>query len=122
MTEFVFKNSDINISPSRYIYNIFKNNNFKVTYIPNCIDFSNYKYKQRKIVRPRIIWLRSFHEIYNPKMAINVLKIISDCYSDAELIMIGPDKDGFEHCKDLSKKYKISHKINFVDIYIKLNG
>jgi len=122
MTKFVFKNSDINISPSKYIYNIFKNNNFKVTYIPNCIDFSNYKFKQRQNVRPRIIWLRSFHEIYNPKMAVNVLKIISDCYSDAELVMIGPDKDGsLKHCQELSKKYKISHKINFVGYLNKID-
>ena len=115
MTKFIFKNADINISPSKYIYNIFKNNNFEVVYIPNCIDFSNYKFKQRQKVRPRLIWLRSFHEIYNPAMAVNVLKIISDCYNDTELTMIGPDKDGsLKYCQELSEKYRIGHKINFV--------
>ncbi len=115
MTEFVFKNADINISPSRYIYNIFKNNNFEVTYIPNCINFSFYNFKERKKIRPRIIWLRSFHEIYNPQMAINVFKIISTCYDNTKLTMIGPDKDGhLNHCQELSKKYNIDHKIDFL--------
>ena len=39
MTKFVFKNSKINISPSKYVYKIFKENNFTVKYIPNCINF-----------------------------------------------------------------------------------
>ena len=115
MSKFVFKNADINISPSKYVYNIFKNNNFEVTYIPNCIDFSNYKFKKRQKVRPRIIWLRSFHEIYNPKMAINVLKIINHYFKDTELTMVGPDKDGsLRYCQELSKKYSLENKINFV--------
>ena len=42
MTKFVFKNSDINISPSKYVYYILIDNNFAVKYIPNCINFSVY--------------------------------------------------------------------------------
>ena len=115
MTKFVFKNSDINISPSKYIYNIFKNNNFEVRYIPNCINFSYYKFKKRQKIRPRLIWLRSFHEIYNPKMAINVLKIISTSFCKAKLTMIGPDKDGsLNHCQRLSRQYGIEDNIKFL--------
>ncbi len=121
MTKFVFKNADINISPSKYIYNIFKNNCFEVKYIPNCIDFSNYKFKKRQKIRPRIIWLRSFHDIYNPIMAINVVKIISACYKDTKLTMIGPDKDGsLNNCQELSKKYNIDDKINFLGYLSKI--
>ena len=115
MTKFIFNNSDINISPSIYIYNILKDNNFSVKYIPNCINSSLYKFKKRQKIRPRIIWLRSFHEIYNPKMAINVFKIIKSLYSKTKLTMIGPDKDGsLNHCQQLSKKYRIDHNIDFL--------
>ena len=115
MTKFVFKNSNINISPSIYVYRIFKKNNFAVKYIPNCINSSLYKFKKRQKFRPRIIWLRSFHEIYNPDMAINVFKIISSCYRKTKLTMIGPDKDGsLKHCQQLSKKYRIDHNIDFL--------
>ena len=115
MTKFVFKNSEINISPSRYVHNILKNNNFAVKYIPNCINFSFYKFKKRQKIRPRIIWLRSFHEIYNPNMAIKVFKIICSLYSKTKLTMIGPDKDGsLNYCQQLSKKYRIDHNIDFL--------
>tara|TARA_B100000900_G_scaffold356896_1_gene326913 strand:- start:132 stop:1151 length:1020 start_codon:yes stop_codon:yes gene_type:complete len=115
MTKFVFKNSDINISPSRYVSNILKKNNYAVKYIPNCINFSFYKFKKRQKIRPRIIWLRSFHEIYNPNMAINVFKIISKLYNKTKFTMIGPDKDGsLKHCQQLSKKYRIDEDIDFL--------
>ena len=115
MTNFVFENSNTNIIPSIYIESIFKKYNFKTTYIPNCIDFSNYKFKLRKTIRPRIMWLRSFHEIYNPKMAIEVLKILNSNYNDVKLTMVGPDKDGsLKECLELSKKYKLNQKIEFV--------
>ena len=114
MTGFVFKNSDKNITPSAYLTTIFKRNNFKVTCIPNSINFANYKFRFRQKIRPRIIWLRAFHNIYNPKMAIEVLRNLCDVYSGAKLTMIGPDKDGSLYkCKELSKKYGISNNIEF---------
>ena len=121
MTKFVFKNSKINISPSKYVYKIFKENNFAVKYIPNCINFSFYRFKKRQKIKPRIIWLRSFHEIYNPVMALNAFKIISSFYSKTKLTMIGPDKDGsLKHCQQLSKQYRIDHNIEFLGYLSKI--
>ena len=121
MTNFVFENARTNIIPSIYIESIFKKYNFKTTYIPNCIDFSKYTFKLRRKIRPRILWLRSFHEIYNPKMAIEVLKILNNNYNDLKLTMVGPDKDGsLKECLELSKKYKLNKKIEFVG-YLRKN-
>ena len=115
MTNFVFENANTNIIPSSYAESIFKKYNFQTTYIPNCIDFSNYTFKLRKKIRPRIMWLRSFHKIYNPKMAIEVLKILNNSYNDVKLTMVGPEKDGsLKECLELSKKYKLNQKIKFV--------
>ena len=115
MTNFVFENSNNNIIPSIYVESIFKKHNFKTTYIPNCIDFSKYKFKIRKEIRPRIMWLRSFHDIYNPKMAIEILRILNEDYNDVKLTMVGPDKDGsLKKCLELSKKYNLNKKVEFV--------
>ncbi len=115
MANFVFENSYTNIIPSKYIASIFKKHNFETTYIPNCIDFSKYKFKIRKKIRPRILWLRSFHEIYNPKMAIEVLRVLNDNFNNVKLTMIGPDKDGsLKQCYELSKKYNLNHRVEFV--------
>lgn len=92
--KFIFSNSVKNISPSVYLKNHFENAGYKVTYIPNFIPLSNYQYKERTSVRPRLLWVRSFHEIYNPLLAVEVLEKLSSKYPDAELCMVGPDKDG----------------------------
>ena len=121
MTNFVFKNGETNITPSIYIESIFKKYNFDTTYIPNCIEFSKYKFKLRKKIRPKIMWLRSFHEIYNPKMALEVLKILKNTYNDAKLTMVGPEKDGsLEKCLRLSKRYKLNQKVEFVGYLSKI--
>ena len=41
-----------------------------------------------------MLWVRSFHDIYNPLLAIEILKDLKLKYSDAKLCMVGPDKDG----------------------------
>ena len=92
--KFVFENSYINISPSVFLKEHFENSGYKVTYIPNFIPIENYKYKNRISTGPKILWVRSFHEIYNPLLAIEILKDLRLKYSEAKLCMIGPDKDG----------------------------
>jgi len=114
LTNFLFKKAVNNISPSKYIFNIFLKNNFQVEYIPNSIDFTLYPLKHRKTISPRLLWVRSFHEIYNPQMAIYVFKKIINIYDNAILTMVGPDKDGsLKICERLSKEFNLNNKINF---------
>ena len=94
LCRFIFSNSCKNISPSYYLKKHFEDSGYKVDYIPNFIPIENYKYVQRKNIRPKLFWVRSFHEIYNPLLAVDVLKLLKQKYPEAELCMVGPDKDG----------------------------
>ena len=50
-------------------------------------------------------------------MAIYVLKDLCEFYSNASLTMVGADKDGsLEKCKEISKKYNLNHKVEFLAI------
>ncbi len=60
--------------------------------IPNAIDITIYPYRQRGPAHPKLIWLRSFHEIYNPVMAVKVLAALATKYPEVQLTMVGPDK------------------------------
>ncbi|MBS1517290.1 MAG: glycosyltransferase family 4 protein [Bacteroidetes bacterium] len=91
---FIFTNSYKNISPSMYLKEHFEKKGYKVIYIPNFIPIGNYQYKNRTSARPFLLWVRSFHEIYNPLLAVEILKDLKEKYPDAKLCMIGPDKDG----------------------------
>lgn len=101
----LFKNSCANISPSLYLKEEFEAKGYNAIYIPNFIETEKYADKRRSQLRPKLLWVRSFHSIYNPLLAIKVLKQVKDKYPDAELCMIGPDKDGSQkQAVDLAKK------------------
>lgn len=40
---------------------------------PNPIQAANYTYRVRREARPRLLWVRAFHSIYNPTLAIKAL-------------------------------------------------
>ncbi|MEO8665835.1 MAG: glycosyltransferase family 4 protein [Ignavibacteria bacterium] len=108
----VFSRSAKNISPSLYLKKHFEDSGYEVVYIPNFIPIEKYSYKQRENVRPKLLWVRSFHEIYNPLLALEVLKKLKNKFSDAELCMVGPDKDGtLQKVIDKAKEDKLSDSL-----------
>ena len=90
----LFLNSFANVAVSGYLSHEFKNAGYETILIPNNIDISKYQFKLREHPRPKLLWVRSFHRQYNPTMATDVLKELLKSYPDAELCMVGPDKDG----------------------------
>src|SRR5262249_7298751 len=59
---------------------------------PNPIDLSAYKFTIRDIASPRLVWLRSFHSVYNPELCPRVLSLLTADFPQATLSMGGPDK------------------------------
>jgi Glycosyltransferase len=65
-----------------------------VQIIPNALDVETYIYSERDRPSARLVWLRTFHRIYDPVLAVRVLAQVASFADDAHLTMIGPDKDG----------------------------
>ncbi len=107
----IFNNAYKNVAPSEYLklkFNAFGYHN--VVVIPNTIQLKNYPFKERVFDKPRLLWVRSFANIYNPLLAIQILKALKDEEYDAELCMVGPDKDG-----SLAKAKVLANQLN-VDV------
>ena len=95
LSKLVFKKAYQNVAPSKYLQSIFEAFGYQnVFHIPNTIEIKNYTYQERDFDVPKLLWVRAFAEIYNPKMAVDVFSLIKEKYPDATLCMIGPDKDG----------------------------
>lgn len=60
--------------------------------LPNPIAVAAYPYRHRQIVRPSFVWLRHFHSIYNPGLAVRALAGIIDGFPESRMWMIGPAK------------------------------
>lgn len=59
---------------------------------PNPIDASNYSFQLRRTAQPRLVWVRGFHEMYNPVMALRVVASLRSEIPRVRLLMVGPDR------------------------------
>lgn len=102
-------------SPSRYLQDAMQPYGQNIQVIPNALEISHYGYLQRTKVEPKLIWLRAFHEIYNPEMAIDVLDRLKKDYPSVHLTMVGPDKgDGsLVRTKKLSESLGLNQIVEF---------
>lgn len=118
LCQFIFKNAFTNVAPSHYLLEAFKKNGFEnVLFIPNSIQLKEYEFKNRIQLQPKLLWVRAFARIYNPKMAVEVLKSIKEQYPKATLTMVGPDKDGSlletqEFAKNLNLEVNFTGKLS----------
>ncbi len=111
----IFDYATINVSPSLFIKYQLSILGIKSVCIQNTIDIKNYNFKHRLKCQPKLLWVRSFHNVYNPEMAIYVLLELLKKYPESKLCMIGPEKDGsMKNCKSIAEKYNISEKVEFV--------
>jgi glycosyltransferase involved in cell wall biosynthesis len=58
----------------------------------NAIDVAAIPFTARTVARPRLLWVRAFHDIYNPVLAIDVVAKLRTRFPDVRLRMLGPDK------------------------------
>lgn len=91
------------VVPSAYLLDTMVRYSSRIRVLPNPIDVNKYNYRLRKKPVPRLVWLRSFHAVYNPVMAPRFMASLLGKHPGAHLTMIGPDKkDGsYQNTKDL---------------------
>lgn len=79
-------------APSRYLQRELADYAPRIELVPNAVDLAQYPYTPRSSPRPHMMWLRSFHAVYNPVMAVEVLACVVRAHPGASLTMIGFDK------------------------------
>lgn len=107
--DLIFKNAYKITAPSNYLLDAFKQKYYNnLIYIPNTIELKNYIFTEKEFSVPKLLWVRSFSKIYNPKMAIKVLHELKNEYPNAKLCMVGPDKENLiDDCKLFAKNLNV---------------
>jgi glycosyltransferase involved in cell wall biosynthesis len=94
LSDIIFKNAFKIIAPSGYLFSHFSEKYPEnLLLIANTVAINKYPFFKRESIEPKLLWVRSFSKIYNPKMAIQVLSELKKKYSNAQLCMVGPDKE-----------------------------
>lgn len=79
-------------APSKFLANAFVNAGYEVRVIPNVIRRFPTEVPLRSSSQPKVLWMRSFHPIYNPIMAVDAFAIVKGRFPEAVMIMAGSDK------------------------------
>jgi len=121
LSQMIFSYSYINVAPSQYLKSIFERKKYKVLFIPNILTITDYSFKFRESIKPNLLWVRAFDKIYNPLMAIEVLKNLKDLYPTAKLCMVGPFKDNsYQDVLDKIDCYKLNDCVEITGVLSKI--
>jgi glycosyltransferase involved in cell wall biosynthesis len=102
-------------TPSAYLFEKMRVHRQDLVRLPNSLELSRYSFKRREHPEPNLVWLRAFHDIYNPSLAVKVAALLAKDFPTVRLLMIGPDKEdgSLELARNLARKLGILEKITF---------
>ena len=115
-TRRVFSRANSLVTPSAFLARALARYELKAQIIPNVIDISEYQYRQRHNVRPHMFWMRSFHPIYNPLLAVRVLARLRETAPDASLVLAGQDKGQELEARKLADDLGLRDAARFVGL------
>jgi glycosyltransferase involved in cell wall biosynthesis len=110
---YALNRADAIIVPSPFLGRCLEGMGYSVQVIPNGIDLSDYHYRHRQQLQPLLLWMRAFHPIYNPEMAVRVFSIIRRTYPLARLVMAGQDKGLQTSVQHLAQELNVFQSIKF---------
>jgi glycosyltransferase involved in cell wall biosynthesis len=112
-TRRVLKRAQTIVTPTDFLARAVRQHGFQARIIPNVIDLGDCPYRHREAVAPRLFWMRSFHPIWNPNMALRVMARLRDNLPGASLVMAGPDKGSLPDVERLSQSLGLEDHVRF---------
>ena len=112
-TRRVLNRAQLLVAPSPFLAGKIGALGYKIAVIPNVIDLDLYSFRERSKIQPRLIWMRSFHSIYHPEMAIKVLAELRQKMPHATLTMAGVDKGLEKNIKEMAQEKGLAAAVRF---------
>lgn len=106
--------ASITLAPSSYLCEEMKPFHGQLRLLPNPVNLAVHPARLRQQPRPNLVWLRAFHEMYDPTLAPKVLALL-ESFPDAHLTMVGRDKgDGsLARTREVADELGVSERIIF---------
>lgn len=109
----VLGRADAVVAPSAFMARQFLSMIPDIRVIPNIIDLELYPYRQRTDVRPALLWMRTFHNVYHPEMALETLADLRRTHPESTLTMAGQDKGLQEPVQALARQMGLADAVRF---------
>ncbi len=77
------------VVPSEYLVDVFREFNLQTQVVPNFVDTTQFSFRSRQPVRPRLVCTRGFHPYYSVDIVVRAFGLVKKEYSDARLCLVG---------------------------------
>ncbi len=80
---------DLNVVPSRFLYEVFASFGIPARIIANTIDLSRFTFRERGQLQPVLLSTRNFEALYNVDCTLRAFAHVQARYPDASLTLVG---------------------------------
>jgi len=101
------------VAPSDYLAGKLSAFRAGIRVIPSVVPTERYEPRPARPWRPSYLWLRRFHPIYNPQMAVRAFARIAASRPEATLMMAGPDAGRMEATRSLARELGVADRVRF---------
>ena len=92
---FVLARVDKIVVPSGYLVNVFREFNFAASAVPNIVDLSQFRFRERSPLRPHLVCTRGFSRYYSVDVVVKAFAEVKKEFPNATLDLVG--KGPLEH-------------------------
>ncbi len=112
-TKRILRRADRLVAPSPFLAEKIGAHGFEIQIVPNVVELESYPLRERKNLKPNLFWMRSFHPIYNPQMAVEVLAELRKSHPNVTLTMAGVDKGLEPEIKKMVSDLNLAEAVSF---------
>lgn len=112
----VFERASAWVAPSEFLAGFFRGWGFDVRVVPNVVDIGRYAFQHRPAVAemgPRLLWMRTFHDLYNPFLALETLADLHRTHAGATLTLAGQDRGLLRPTEELAGRLGLGTAVRF---------
>jgi len=86
---FVLSRADEIVAPSGYLVDVFREFGLNADVVPNLVDLSQFRYRERNPVRPHLVCTRGFSPYYCIDVVVRAFGQLKREYPEAKLSLVG---------------------------------
>jgi glycosyltransferase involved in cell wall biosynthesis len=87
--KFVLARADEVVVPSAYLVDVFREFGLRASVVPNVIDRSQFRYRERNPLRPHLVCTRGFSAYYSVDVVVKAFAEVQKEYPSATLDLVG---------------------------------
>ncbi|HLB93184.1 MAG TPA: glycosyltransferase family 4 protein [Terriglobales bacterium] len=87
--KFVLSRVDRIVAPSGYLVDVFREFGLSAIVVPNLVDLSQFRFRERNPLRPHLVCTRGCSEYYSVDVVVKAFAEVKKEYSEARLDLVG---------------------------------